>query len=68
MEIRIIFNTENAAFQDYPHGDGNFNKEIEYVMNQATEFLVGDMRNEKLIDSNGNTVGTVWVSTTNRRG
>lgn len=24
--------------------------------------------NQKLIDSNGNTVGTVWVSTTNRRG
>ena len=68
MEIRIIFETGNAAFQEYPHGDGNFDKEIEYVMKQATEFLVGDMRNEKLRDSNGNTVGTVWASTTNRRG
>lgn len=68
MEIRIIFETSNAAFQDYPHGDGNWENEVKYVMKQATEFLVGDMRVEKLRDSNGNTVGTVWVSTTNRRG
>ena len=67
MNIRIEFNTDNAAFQDYPHGDGNFDEEVKHVMKQATEFLIGDMRDEKLRDTNGNSVGTIWISTTNRR-
>ena len=68
MEIRIEFETSNAAFQEYPHGDGNWEEEVKRIMKQATDFLIGDMRNEKLRDSNGNTVGRVWTSTTSRRG
>ena len=68
MEIRIEFETGNAAFQDYPHGDGNWEEEVKRVMEQATDFLTGDMGDEKLRDSNGNTVGRVWTDTTSRRG
>jgi len=69
MEIRIQFDTANAAFQEYPHGDGNFDEEVKHVMKQATEFIIGHMEGSgKLKDTNGNTVGDVWCSTTNRRG
>jgi len=69
MEIRIQFDTDNASFQDYPHGDGNFDEEVKNVMKQATEFIVGYMDGDgKLRDTNGNTVGDVWCSTTRRHG
>lgn len=66
MNIVIRFDTDNAAFQDYPHGDGNWEEEVKAVMKQATDFLIGDMRDEKLRDSNGNTVGRVWTDGTYR--
>ena len=68
MKIRIEFETSNAAFQEYPYGDGNWEEEVKRVMEQATDFLTGDMGDEKLRDSNGNTVGRVWTDTTSRRG
>ena len=68
MKIRIQFDTANASFQDYPDGDGNWEEEVKYIMKQATDILVGSMDGDcKLRDSNGNTVGTIWWSTTNRR-
>ena len=67
MKIRIEFDTDNAAFQEYPHGEGNFDEEVRYVINQAYEFIIGSMSGDgKLKDTNGNTVGTVWCSTTCR--
>jgi hypothetical protein len=69
MEIRIQFDTENDSFQDYPHGFGNWEEEVKHVLKQAADILTGDMSGDaKLRDSNGNTVGTIWWSTTNRRG
>lgn len=68
MEIRIIFETSNAAFQDYPHGDGNFDEEVKHVLRQAEEFVLGGFGDDNLKDTNGNSVGRVWTSTTNRRG
>ena len=65
-EVRIQFETDNAAFVDYPHGGGNYDEEIRFVIKQVEEFLLGDMRDEKLRDSNGNTIGRVWISTTLR--
>ena len=68
MEIRIQFDTANAAFQEYPDGDGDFDKEVQYVLKQAADMITGPMDTDcKLRDSNGNTVGTVWWSTTDRR-
>ena len=65
MEIRIIFEAENAAFCD--KDDGNFDEEIKRVMKQATEFIIGDMHSDgKLKDINGNVVGSVWCSTARR--
>jgi len=68
MEIRIIFDTENAAFQDYPHGDGNFDEAVKHVLKQAEDFLIGDRDSDTLMDTNGNTVGSTWRSTVDRRG
>lgn len=67
MEIRIQFDTDNAAFQDYPHGDGNWEEEVKAIMKQATAQLLGSMDGDcKLRDTNGNTIGTIWWSTTDR--
>ena len=61
MEIRIIFEAENASFVD------DFDEEIKRVMKQATEFIIGDMHSDgKLKDINGNVVGSVWCSTARR--
>lgn len=66
MEIRIIFEAENASFVDYPRGDGDFDKEIKNILKQAEEFILCPGESDKLIDSNGNTVGRVWMSTARR--
>lgn len=66
MEIRIIFEAENASFVDYPRGDGNFDEEIKAIMKQATEFILCPGESDLLKDSNGNTVGRVWMSTVRR--
>jgi hypothetical protein len=68
MEIRIQFDTANAAFQEYPHGDGDFENEVKYVMAQAENFILDKKDSDILLDSNGNKVGTVWRSTADRRG
>ena len=59
MEIRIIIDTENNdAFNEY-----DFDEEIRKVLKQAEDFLTDKSLNDKLIDSNGNRVGSVWRST-----
>lgn len=66
MEIRIIFKAENASFVDYPRGDGDFDREIRHIMKQAEGFIIYPGESDKLIDSNGNVVGSVWMSTVRR--
>ena len=68
MKIRIQFDTANAAFQDYPHGDGDFDSEVKSILRQAEAFITGMRDSNTLMDTNGNKVGTVWRSTVNRRG
>ena len=59
MKIRIIIDTENNdAFNEY-----DFDEEIRKVLKQAEDFLTDKSSNDKLIDSNGNRVGSVWRST-----
>jgi len=67
-KVIITFDTDNAAFQDYPHGDGNFDEEVKQVLKQAEGFLIGDRDSDTLMDTNGNTVGSIWRSTVDRRG
>ena len=66
MEIRIIFEAENASFVEYPRGDGDFEAEIKNVLKQAEEFIINPNKSDKLKDINGNTVGHVWMSTARR--
>lgn len=63
MKISINFDAGNDTFIDYPHGDGNFEDEIKKVLKQAEDYLIGNSENEKLIDRNGNIIGTVFRST-----
>ena len=58
MEIRIIISAENDAFNEY-----DFDNEIRKVLKQAEDILTDKSHNEKLLDSNGNIVGSVWRST-----
>ena len=59
MEIRIIIDTENNdAFNEY-----DFDEEIRKVLKQAEDFLTDRSPNDKLLDSNGNRIGSVWRST-----
>lgn len=68
MKVIIEFETDNAAFADDIHG------EIEQILEQAgTKVLMQMGRNhyvdaegpsDKLIDTNGNTVGTVELEET----
>ena len=59
MEIRIIIDTEgNDAFNVY-----DFDEEIRKVLKQAEDFLTDRSPNDKLLDSNGNRIGSVWRST-----
>jgi len=60
MKIRIEFDTDNAAFED------NLSLEIREVLTRALDKAVWMVTNpdhyrctSKLLDSNGNTVGTV---------
>jgi len=66
MEIRIIFEAENASFVDYPRGDGDFEAEIKRILKQAEEFLLCPKESDKLTDINGNVIGTIWISTVSR--
>jgi hypothetical protein len=63
MQITISFEANNAAFIDYPGGDGNFDEEIKYVLKQAEDYLTNRSDSEILKDSNGNKIGTVFRST-----
>ena len=62
MKIIISFDADNDAFCDYPHGNGDFDSEIKRILKQAEDYLVGNRYSEKLIDTNGNTVGEVFRS------
>ncbi len=66
MEIRIIFEAENASFVEYPRGDGDFDAEIKRILHQAETFLTGGRDSDTLTDINGNVVGRVWRSTARR--
>ena len=57
MRITISFEAENDSFCE------DFEGETIKVMQQATDFLVGESNNEKLFDSNGNSIGFVHRST-----
>jgi hypothetical protein len=60
MKITININTDHAAF-----GDGNFANEMRVVLMQVVEQLTGDTAFPlpfPLVDSNGNRVGTVDMS------
>lgn len=57
MRITVSFEAENDAFCE------DFEGEVTKVMQQATDFLVGNNDNELLFDTNGNKVGFVYRST-----
>ena len=67
MKVRIEFDTDNAAFED------GFGYELAKVLGQASDKVIRQMsrcdgcvcdapeRDDVLLDSNGNTVGTVRI-------
>ena len=57
MRITISFEAENDAFCE------DFEGEVRKIMQQVTDFLVGDNNSEKLFDTNGNNIGFVYRST-----
>ena len=58
MRITVSFEAENDSFCE------DFEGETIKVMQQATDFLVGDNNSESLFDSNGNKIGFVYRSAT----
>jgi hypothetical protein len=52
MNITIKFNTDNAAFED-------FESEINFIFEQIKKKI--SHGNRSIIDSNGNTVGTIII-------
>jgi hypothetical protein len=61
MKVIITFDTDNAAF-DIPY----FDEEIKGIIKQAGDYLTGASDNPVLKDTNGNTVGEVFRSTSIR--
>jgi hypothetical protein len=66
-EVTIRFNTDNAAWQDYPFDS------IEHVQEQIFETLLAGIRttvsggtSRILRDSNGNTIGTIAYRNTGK--
>jgi len=60
--VIISFETDNAAF------DEDYDGEIKKILSQAEEFLIGSGKRDTLRDTNGNFVGTCFISTRQRRG
>tara|TARA_R110002020_G_scaffold59703_1_gene162635 strand:- start:1521 stop:1703 length:183 start_codon:yes stop_codon:yes gene_type:complete len=53
--IRLLIDTQNAAFEDYPNG------EVARILRELSERIEEGLFPEKLIDINGNTVGYVHI-------
>jgi len=58
MQVRITFNTNNAAFED-----NGFSNEMKYIFKQALNKILENDNNiyttYKLYDSNGNYIGYI---------
>lgn len=59
MKITIVFDTDNAAFED------DFAREIRAILIQAKHRIFEQLKgSDKLLDTNGNTVGRVSIDGT----
>ena len=69
MKIKLIFNTRNSAFEDDIESEVRIifkqaaDKAIHQINNPPSELLLckAPELNDKLLDSNGNTVGIIKV-------